>query len=297
MHALMAYVRSGKSVEWATHVLEAEFDLSVAELRNQWAASHENDPDPGKCPDFDEERKTFALGVMMGQVLAESFPLEAGTEVLAVEQSIELPLHPFNLSGMLTGTIDCVLREKDGQVWIEDFKSTSKLPRDRAMSLPFDVQTRLYRALWEAAHPDTPAYGAIHTIIQKPSIRQRTARQPETLDEYVQRAREDLANRALATPNTPPVLRSYVPYREHLSKDTELLNLLKQRSLISTCPPRTLEDWPRCGASHICDGWGNSEGCPYISLCRSEPPQWPSILTREGFRVSAFEGPQPTPQG
>jgi len=282
-HEIMALIRSSQTVLSACDgVLQShtvEMERQIAEFR----AEH---PDE-KAPLVDKSRKALALGAALARTWEEHFPPPAHWQVLAIEKRFRASLEHIGVGTPLEGTVDLVMFDPETQhVWLTDYKSAAFNVQVRAAGLTFEAQPLLYRDLWDRATPEYPLYGVIHNIIQKPTIRQRTKRQPETLDEYVQRCAEWFEEQALTHPAELPFGQSFIGFaRPPLCEDTELCALLRAADRWYSRPP-SLTNFPRCGKASSCIQFGRT--CKFMPLCQQENPnRWHDILVRNGFGKSS----------
>jgi hypothetical protein len=272
-HRVMQLTREGADPTTAAGITREQYEREMAD---QKAATAELDtPFPE-----DKYTKAIALGVALGVAFNEAFPLRE--TVLRTELTISVDIDNEMFHGLtIEGTLDTVVKDAEGSLWIEDHKSTSLTPSDRAEGLTFDTQSQLYRYLLDTHLGGKPAVkGVIHNIIKKPGIRQRTKQKPETLDEYVERALKEYDLQSCKDPNHPPMLRSHVRFTSPpLLENGELLTSIIQRSWINQAP-LTLNGFPRCGYSYggcVVD----RRVCPYMPLCKRENPKdWLQVLQR-----------------
>lgn len=119
-------------------------------------------------------RDRASWAIMLGQFHNEFFPLPPHIEVLHVERLLTAS------SSALTSTAACrtdtILADHNTRTcWIEDHKSLSGLPTTRLKSLPFEMGTRLYRAIVEANAKTLslpyPLVGFVHNLMQVPDIK------------------------------------------------------------------------------------------------------------------------------
>lgn len=279
-HKVMEYHYAGDPLQIALDKTANWAGTAIEERKVEWAERHPDDP----ILKTDKQEKAVALGIMLGQVWNETFPRPTTWKILAVERTFQMRLRPLGIPGALRGTIDAaVFDNKTQRTWLIDHKTTAVNAATRSKGLTFDVQGLLYRALWDGANPDRPATGIIHNIIQKPTIRQRTARQPETYDEYVTRCYDQYDMKALKDPHKPPMAQSFVAFtRPPLKHDHELQELLRLASMWHHKQP-SLAGFPRAGKSmNACLTFSNS--CKYMPLCSLENPDaWYGIMERLGF--------------
>lgn len=293
-HEVMQAARSAVNQPAIVSAAEvhAAANMKIDAQRIEWQMQHPDEKEPAV---LDKELKASALGCMMGHVFCEAFPLDTRVEVIAVERTFMMPLKPLGLAGNMEGTLDTVLYDhKTERLWIEDHKSTKGEPRDRSRGLTFDTQSLLYRALWDGSEfrqeRNLPmAFGVIHNIIQKPSIRQKT-KSDESWPDYVDRCVEwydDEAQRPTKKGEpkgavAPPLLRSHVPFtRPPIQEDAGLLARLKlvvpwfHKEL-------TLENYPDVGIWNVCHGRGGI--CKFMDLCGcASPRQWYNKLANLGY--------------
>lgn len=285
-HEIMQHVRSGLSLESAIALVHHAAADNIQQQAQEWA---ETKPD-ATPPDWDKMLKAVAVGAVLAQVFCEKFPMDNERwEVIAVERRYRLMLDPIigKPSGaVLEGTVDSVVVDKrKEQRWLEDHKSTSAPAHVRARGLTFDTQSRLYRALHDLSDDGAQqkARGIIHNIIEKPTIRQRTKRSPETFEEYLDRCAQQYDDRALTNPQQPPLLRSFAVFSQPpIQQDVELLGMLRSSAERHVRPLGNLSSWPRIGRAYNGCLTAHRTPCPYMSLCEIENPgAWAMVLERE----------------
>lgn len=277
-HNIMALLATGTTLQTACDTIASSEVLKMVDLRTAYAAKY-----PDQVLDTRKQEKALSLGAMLAHAWDTVFPLPASWEVLAVEQTIQIPIEKLTgvPDSVLEGTLDLVVRDtKENKIWIADYKSLGQgSTADRAKGLIFDMQCHLYLALWNSAHPDQPAYGFIHNIIKKPTIRQT---KKESFEEYVGRCLKQYDMKALKDPTQPPMIQSFVPMtRPPLSSDEEFKSQLTD---VAEWHAKKLNLWrfPRVGSHpHDCSKYGRV--CPYMSLCTAQPGAWYDVLTHQGF--------------
>ncbi len=283
-HEAMARIRSGQTTDQACQSTYQRNMIELEALRKDYEDSHEGE----RHPLHFKMEKAIAMGVMLASVWNNHYPVPSTIQTLAIEQQLRITLGEVSefLDGYLMGTIDTAFYyPRSERVWLEDHKTTSISPDERRRGLTFDIQTILYRALWDAAHPDQKAYGVIHNIIRKPTIRQRKQRQPETLEDYVSRCFEWYEEKFLGDPQHPPMIQSMVAFtRPPLAEDAEIIRLLQRLCQCHYVDRPVLSSFPRVGTSFGgCHGtYGKT--CPYMDLCeREDPAHWFNVLISSGY--------------
>lgn len=206
-------------------------------------------------------------------LLAYGHPNDHEIEVLAVEQTLCAPLTFLGKhTTSLIGTLDVALQNKSVEVWIMDHKTTGLRPSLFASGLAYDNQSRAYRELWNAAHPDTPAVGIIHNILMKPTIR---LKKNQTYEEYYEEVGEWYESQAICDPGTAPFMKSYVRFLEPpLAECPEARNIVEAEARWCCIEPN-LADFYRNRRS--C--YDYNRPCPYLDLCNTNPRAWATTLT------------------
>lgn len=133
---------------------------------------------------------TVALDAELNPAIGTLRSFLSRFRVLDREMSLSVPYHRTNL----TCRLDQLWYDEDSKtLWIPDLKSTSKNARDRALSCPWEFQTRLYTRIVTEALPtlcqhyglpaNTQLGGMYHIIIQKPLIRPSASDRPYITEE------------------------------------------------------------------------------------------------------------------
>lgn len=196
---------------------------------------------------------------------------------LAIEQTIQKWLPEPKVT--LVGTLDLAVDTPDG-VFLVDHKTTSMLPDVFAAGLTFDVQSRLYRELWDSAHPDKRAVGMIHNILMRPGIIQK---KNQTFEDYIAEVDNWYAVKMAEAPGSAPLMRSVVRFNEpSLDDNAELSALMADAAKWCNREP-SLDTFYRNRKACVTF----RSVCPYLDLCRSSCKAWPSILTTPGRFVRA----------
>lgn len=166
------------------------------------------------------------------------------------------------------------------ELWIVDHKTSSISPIARMRSFAYSFQLKLYRmalATWLKRNDDPTlrtarVVGAIHSVIQTPTIRQRTARQPETFEEYCARLHEWYDERAGEGSVDPPFVLGQTRFYEE-PEDPEMLFQLRRAARHARIEP-TLTEFYRVDRACIM----YNKPCEYLSLCEANPITWSSIV-------------------
>jgi len=284
MHEVLSRTYQGTEIDIASEQIRSEANLSIAKSQ----ASYEADNPGEKAPDYDEVKKAASLGTVMASAYDHAFPMPTSWDVIAVEQTIQRELSPvLGVSAPpLVGTMDLVIHDPTnpvGPYWLLDYKSCSEKPSYRATGLTYAIQPRLYRALWNAAHPDKKLAGVIHGIVQKPTIRRKT-KSGETWPQYYDRCLQWYEDQMLTNPDDPPIIRSRIAFlTPPLEKDLELHELLRKLAALSV-PNPDLSTFYRCGNHHVCVDARFRRVCPYFPFCSAEDPRrWENIFETRGF--------------
>lgn len=275
-HKIMKSLYGGCSIKRAIKGTQEDRLVEIHEMEIRYFEKY-----PDRKPfEFTDQKKALSLGAAMASAFNEAYPLPTTWKVKAAEQTITMPLEQVGVPGILEGALDAVIQVKGGdKYWIIDHKHTGSTPAERATSLSFDVQSQLYRALWNSAHPDKQVVGVIHNIISKPGIRQKKT---ETFEDYVGRYFKWFEEQGMANPGQPPALQSFVAFTSPpLHRNEELLEQIRPVAQLSVATP-SLVTYPRVGSAYAgCLKRGKV--CPYISLCQSTPQAWCDILQTQGF--------------
>jgi hypothetical protein len=243
----------------------------------------EQNPDDPKMPLYDKKKKAIALGVTLGTVFNEMFPLPDDWEIVAVEHAMKMDLKktPVEANVPLIGKLDAVIKNHKGEYWLVDHKTTSYSPHIRAKGLTFDTQALIYRTLWEKSFVGKkPLAGVIHNIIQKPTIRQK---KNQRWDEYIDECFEWYDKQTLRDPQHPPVMQSWVRFDWkdfRFDKEEELVQKLKDVAYWYGGRLDLQKYWP-AGNPHVYHQWGRVS--PYLKLLQSHPRQWYDYLASHGF--------------
>lgn len=240
------------------------------------------------------------VGRAMGLFVWDNQPFDNGDwRTLSVEKKIEVKIRGVGVPVIIQCDTVLIKGSKPPyRVKFDDFKTTSKKPIDRAKTLLFDVQPRLYRL---ALHtylnsPESPldgrpgrkcfVEGFNHSIIQTPTIRQKIN---QTWDAYVLEVAEWYKKRMEADPNNPPYLRSYIELPRSL-RDPELMQLLKKYSAAANAPIN-LDKFYRVDSACMMPG---RKPCEFLPLCSSDPLTWRLSVDRM-YTIAHRDDPDGSP--
>ncbi len=228
---------------------------------------------------IDTINKDFAMARALA-LWSHQLSREADTtkyEIVGVEKLVEIRYK--NLVAPIRVRIDLLLRDKKTkELWILDYKTTSKPARLMAESLSFAIQPRLYRLgihCWLQQDPEAPKgtlVGTIHDILQKPAIR---LRQGDTFEDYLDRINDlyDKDHQAAIAGKNPNPMFVRVKTRYHAPvMDSELMIHLKQANAQATCRV-SLDQYPR-HPDPIIGCYTFNKPCPYMALCTTHPHRW-----------------------
>lgn len=199
-------------------------------------------------------------------------------DIITVEQQITAKVDGIGLP--ITGRLDVVTRDERGDLWIQDYKTTSYKPHDLAAAVSFDLQPDHYHLLALARYPDNRIAGVVHNIVMKPTIKYC----PRTKDKggahsYLERVQEWYKERIAKGGDHMPLLRSKTLFGMNPRDDVLRSDHYKQlrratRSHNGQPHPR---DYPKCCNMHRCIQKGKV--CQYIQLCRNDSlPAWMGIM-------------------
>lgn len=199
------------------------------------------------------------------------------------------------LGSHLRGQLDLVLRKRGtNEVWIYDYKTTSKAASARAKTNRIEVQPHLYRLLLteylrrNAPDKDLVVKGVRYFIIRKPGIKYcPNTKDSGGLNSYVERVHKWY--------NDPANADEGMAVSEiHFSGrplTTELYLRLKEQSAASQAIP-DLQRFYMVGNDSICGAFG---GCRYLNLCGNAEVLWPSIVESH-YKIDFREDSQGSPE-
>lgn len=256
---------------------------------------------------FEELEDNKNLAAMMSEMWFEKYPFNPKWKILAVEQKVRASITELSLD--IEGTLDLVLLDDEDGIWVDDYKSCSESPAERAETIPFEWQTMMYPILaaqWctENRQDYRRVRGIMHSLIQKPGIRlcstdekayeRGTAKSP--MHSYCMRARDwynakgeyakdadEVAVRPRRDRSTTQIPANWLKRRKGkwsiAAWDEESQNTIEQwacRLVDATDSAYVLrlERWERVRSS--CRKW--RAACDYLDLCRSNPKVWPALI-------------------
>lgn len=226
-----------------------------------------------------EVEKDSKMALAMASEVLRVCPVEdirRNYTVQALEKPMEATLDIGKRKVRIAGRIDLLLQSRrDQSIWIADYKTCSGSPVQRAEVLPMEFQARLYKLLVASCLPADRVGGVFHTIVRKPTIRQK---QNESIDEYVTRVSGWYREQAEKEPNDPPIVQSVVPHAGPLMDDL-LASELVQQSRMSNARLNLVKYAPNTAA---CFGRFGNQRCPYLELCLSPVDRWTGIM-QSGF--------------
>ncbi len=240
--------------------------------------------------------KALAMATAFYELLEDKWK-NLNAEVLYVEHTIKVQIPPEVLRAKgirrknpleLVGQIDLATREK-GDVVINDYKTTSVPPADRARVASFDIQAPFYRLLHEGLEGEMLTADKFRNyILLKPTIR---LKQKETYDEYLERVGEWYKDKQASDPNDPPMVVSTLRYEPDLYPDEMMRQIVPVWRAFSG--PYNVKYFPRTGAPYQCIKQG--QVCPYLDLCQSDPVTWTDQIAlqyKQEFRYEDQAGAQ-----
>ena len=221
--------------------------------------------------------QTFRRSAAMAHAVWMHKPIPQG-KYTPVEIEREIIFRIGGIPAQFSVKPDTLLEGEDG-LWILDYKTTSRPPREVLYGWTFDLQPSLYRWGVTAKYPRMAIKGIIHYICQVPGIRYS----PKRLDKergfpgylervgnwYVDRVRdaEEGLPGSLRRLNSP-ILQSKIefPADKNVSTETQRLLLTGAHLRNQRCK---IENYPRCCNAYICSPVVG-ESCVFRKLCQEE---------------------------
>lgn len=216
---------------------------------------------------------------------------------LPFESEVELPIIRARIGGdfilqqvrmKIAGTIDFLVQNSEGELWIFDFKTTSKALKKWLTTADRRLQPIMYthglRADWAVDNLPASATikGFIYLLLQAPTIKrkgQRTRGTPQSLEDYLLECNEwwdgtgRWAKLASDRRANPPVLLHDLPIADRWDP-AQALRLVQAREILST--PRYLFLLPP--RENSC-AMGNME-CDMNRMCCRPTHEWAEIGRR-----------------
>ncbi len=237
--------------------------------------------------------KALAMAIVFDKQVTAARRKKGLITIIAVEKEIRaiIPAKVLQRFGCrakgpieIAGTLDVISEETkptrghttESEAWkksvvvIDDYKTTSDPPPDRAKMAALEVQPYMYRMLQASLKGERVATKFRNYIIMKPGIRLCRG---ESLTEYIARMKQWYKDYTIEHPNEPPTCVSTIDY------DAEMYPINAMKQIIEvwrTTNPRgtfNIENFPMTGAPYQCKQRGN--WCPYIDLCFGDPTLWP----------------------
>lgn len=179
----------------------------------------------------------------------------------------------FNSPLLGRGFLDGVITTGNGRIAVED-KLISKYHWTEASerALRIEMQTIAYFAAMREA--GTPLTKLMRRATFKPTITQRTKRQPETLSEYRKRLADDIAGE----PNK--YFKCYDLYRSDAELDAFIDQVAVINAQIGTSEhaSEVIEQAAYPQNTHACSSFG---GCAFLDLCRDGELALPKYRIKE----------------
>ena len=274
-HQFRAHLIQGTPLAQAEVIVKATLDKTKARLVEQAGSD-------GRLPGGDDlvsviskADEDYAVAQAMAEAANDLYPLDPTVWRIAVHPKTGKPLvetlHEYDYgNAKVVMQFDRVLEHvPTGEIWLVDDKTTRFRPKVVAFSKSFAFQIRLYRTGLCDLFPPERVVGAIHTILQVPTIRQK---QKESFREYVDRVPQWYKDKMAEGPDAPPIVQSTTRFDEPLWSE-ELQEVMNQQDLASLGDP-VLSKFPRNDGA--CFKY--ERACPYLQLCVTEPATWPRFI-------------------
>lgn len=203
-------------------------------------------------------------------------------EILHVEEQF---ISLLDSGDVISFTPDLVVRDKNGSVWIVDWKTTSRMPGDDG--LPFgDTQSLLYYSGVKALYPECAGF-IFSRIRKKIPTQPRLAKTGKTrvadlqrIDTTYEILRDFLQDTAPGLLSDPAHQRRLAQLRDEPGRffwtDTVYVNDAMTEAILTDVKAVLTQikqseknnEWPR----HLLEsnGYKDCRRCPYLSLCRGE---------------------------
>lgn len=153
--------------------LSAAYTRIQGEIALNWTMSNgEIGPEAvGELRTLEENRD---LAVAMSAVWVQRYPVPKEWKLLGTELEITAQIAGIHLP--IRGTLDLVWQRPDGSIVIDDYKTCSESPIERARSIPMEIQPQVYPILAAQFCKDNKIRRAKvkafrHCLIEKPGIR------------------------------------------------------------------------------------------------------------------------------
>jgi hypothetical protein len=236
-------------------------------------------------------RKELGVGKAMAIWAWDNYPLQGDQfEIIHVERLLEL-VYPTLTSNLRIRLDVLIWNKEENTLWLVDHKTTDSDPRQKAATLLFNVQLKLYRLVLYGllkSHPhlfpervrSATVGGMYHNIIKVPGIRQKIN---EEYPEYVERVFTDYKDKLTAYREanqqgienvTPPFVRSRIKFTGPLMSEDVLVTLREVNTALKT--RFDLNKYPCSPDGAACFKW--KRACEFLPLCQADKEMWPSII-------------------
>lgn len=203
-------------------------------------------------------------------------------EVLDIERVVEINYD--TIKQPIRVRFDAIVRRRGtNELFIHDFKSTSKKPVDQIDTYLFALQPKLYRMACEALisaekwvdEEGEPLrlVGFKHILIRKPTIKLKAK---QTFDAYLEEVRAWYADGMESKPDDPPLVKSSIRFTEPVMTE-ELLMILREASRASGAgiDPSI---YYRDPSGRACTAYNSR--CPFLDLCSAPYVEWKDLIER-----------------
>jgi hypothetical protein len=213
----------------------------------------------------------FTKALVMVSLLWEKHPPPPDENVICRECWIE---GEFNESSgiriPLCGILDKLNAGDNGEVWVEDHKTSGREVDFILTGYQFSLQCRIYRIL-ACMQTGREPVGFVLNYLRTPAI--KFCAKDKDFDGYLGRCRDWYAK------NTDNSIRSFaIRYTEPLLTP-ELRVALLSASLLRRMPPNTLANFPKDVTTSFCRNY--ERVCDFYRLCSSPESAWPQLIEDE----------------
>lgn len=272
LHQFIARVLAGSTVDEASEAASTDLKDSISEVLSSVGPS--GYIPSGKTAEEAVNGLTMAThtAVAMSRAYCRFFQVskgQIGGFSLLSDDCIEVDVE--NPDEGTAGTLDAIMADRRGDIWVVDHKTCGWDPKSYARTLSLAPQSIMYPRLLEhhLQLQGTPVRvrGIHYNIIRTPTIRccGTDDHNPARYAERVERWYEDNDSNLLAT------LITMGP--EHRSLHSKRVDSAQSACVSSP----SLHDFPATGGS-ACQAYNTL--CPFIELCTTDTATWPTRVQK-----------------
>lgn len=278
-HALMCYLVRGELFVNAMKLVSRDTTAAFEAIKDQFS-------EDAYARALDVSSQQLALAGAMANWSWNFAPWPGPTgredwEVVSTEMPFEMEC-PGLGAVPVRSIFDLVMRNRrTGELWVVDYKTTSRDPSKEVHKYRFAIQPKLYQLVGDHAYKDQGGItGVCYAVQKKPTIR---LKKNQTWDDYLQEVTEWYNGTGRHEENKfkwrvdPPFLREWPRFRKGM--DDELKGIMKSGVRACRCRP-VLARFPR--NEDACFAYNRE--CPFTPLCYADENSW-AVPLAELFTV------------